>query len=317
MTEFNPGGAASLNQAVKLRYEANADTNAYSDTEKAKLAGVAAGASANAADAVLTDRANHSGSQAIATVAGLQAALDGTQPLDATLTALAGLSVAPGLVEQTGADSFAKRALGVAGPGDIPTRGEADARYAALAHTHTATQISDSTLAGRALLTAPDAAAQSAQLAPFSATAPGVVPASGGGSVNFLRADGTWATPAGGGGGQAFPVGAVFLSVVATDPATLLGYGSWVAFGAGRMLVGVDAGDPDFALAEETGGAKTHTLTEAQLPAHTHAVSDPGHNHVETNNAATTGITLGATGGGAAVNHMPPHIAVHMWKRTA
>ena len=28
-------------------------------------------------------------------------------------------------------------------------------------------------------------------------------------------------------GGQAFPVGSVFLAVVATDPATLLGYGTW------------------------------------------------------------------------------------------
>ena len=34
----------------------------------------------------------------------------------------------------------------------------------------------------------------------FSSTAQGDVTASGGGTVNFLRADGTWATPAGGGG---------------------------------------------------------------------------------------------------------------------
>ena len=43
MTEFNPGGAASLNQAVKLRYEANADTNAFTDAEKSKLAGIQPG----------------------------------------------------------------------------------------------------------------------------------------------------------------------------------------------------------------------------------------------------------------------------------
>ena len=35
----------------------------------------------------------------------------------------------------------------------------------------------------------------------FNDTTEGVVPASGGGTTNFLRADGTWATPAGGGGG--------------------------------------------------------------------------------------------------------------------
>lgn len=46
-TEFNPGGAASLNAAVKARYEANADTNAFTDAEKAKLGAVEAGATAD------------------------------------------------------------------------------------------------------------------------------------------------------------------------------------------------------------------------------------------------------------------------------
>src|SRR5271156_7004382 len=36
----------------------------------------------------------------------------------------------------------------------------------------------------------------------FSATAPGLVPASGGGTVNFIRADGTWAVPPGAGSGS-------------------------------------------------------------------------------------------------------------------
>lgn len=44
MTEFNPGGADGLNQAVKLRYEANPDTNAFTDAEKTKLGGIEAGA---------------------------------------------------------------------------------------------------------------------------------------------------------------------------------------------------------------------------------------------------------------------------------
>lgn len=47
MTEFNPGGAASLNAAVKARYEANADTNAFTDAEKTKLTGIATGAEVN------------------------------------------------------------------------------------------------------------------------------------------------------------------------------------------------------------------------------------------------------------------------------
>lgn len=65
----------------------------------------------------------------------------------------------------------------------------------------------------------------------------------------------------GDGGSEAFPVGSVFIAVVSTDPATLLGYGTWSAFGAGRVLIGLDSGDAAFDTAEETGGAKTVTST--------------------------------------------------------
>lgn len=162
----------------------------------------------------------------------------------------------------------------------------------------------------------------------------------------YLRRSGTavvGGTPAGG-GGQAFPVGSVFIAVVNTNPATLLGYGTWSAFGAGRMLIGVDAGDPDFDAAEDVGGAKTVTLTESEMPSHTHTITDPEHSHVEQQASATTGplsgwardtstntavasgyttqpsstgITINAAGGGQPHSNMPPFIAVYMWKRTA
>jgi len=70
--------------------------------------------------------------------------------------------------------------------------------------------------------------------------------------------------------GQAWPIGSLFLSVVTTDPATLLGYGTWAAFGAGRMLLGFTAGDTD----EATGGAATHSHAFTQPADHaalTHA----------------------------------------------
>jgi len=111
----------------------------------------------------------------------------------------------------------------------------------------------------------------------------------------------------------AWPIGSIFLSVVATNPATLLGVGTWVPFGAGRMLVGLDAGDADFDTVEETGGAKTVTLTAAQIPGHTHAGADHNHDvsphshtwssgntHALTNNNGAA-VALGSGGSGRVV----------------
>jgi hypothetical protein len=124
---------------------------------------------------------------------------------------------------------------------------------------------------------------------------------------------------------SAYPVGAVYISVVSTSPATLFG-GTWSAFGAGKMLVGYDSGDTDFDASEETGGAKTATLTETELPAHTHTVSsfeathdttglDPTPDTVYTNTGS--GTTTSSTGSGSAFSIMNPYITVYMWKRTA
>ena len=114
------------------------------------------------------------------------------------------------------------------------------------------------------------------------------------------------------GGSEAFPVGAVFIAVVATDPATLLGYGTWSAFGAGRVLIGRDSGDTDFDTAEETGGAKTkaisahagaavadHTFTQptaSDEATHTHTYTQVvNHVHNQTRLPTATGGVTGFT----------------------
>lgn len=51
-------------------------TEDYTTAEKTKLSGIATAATANSSDAALLARANHTGTQAISTVTGLQAALD-------------------------------------------------------------------------------------------------------------------------------------------------------------------------------------------------------------------------------------------------
>lgn len=164
-----------------------------------------------------------------------------------------------------------------------------------------------------------------------------------GGTTNYLRADGTWAAPAGGDISGAWPVGAIFIAAISTSPATLLGFGTWSAFGAGRVLVGRDATDADFDTAEETGGAKTHTLTTAEMPVHTHVQDAHTHNFlprsstsgsvssIVTGTLDTSSTISGANqphiqaatatnqnaGGGGAHNNLQPYIVVYMWKRTA
>ena len=121
-----------------------------------------------------------------------------------------------------------------------------------------------------------------------------------------------------GGGGEAFPVGSVFLSVVDTSPATLLGYGTWSQIAQGKFLVGQDGADPAYDTAEESGGAKTVDLS------HTH---DIGHTHAEyASNIRTGGNVVvpqqGYSGSSdsqlsSAQSIIPPYCVVYVWKRTA
>jgi len=150
---------------------------------------------------------------------------------------------------------------------------------------------------------------------------------------------------------QVYPVGSIYISVVATNPATLFGFGTWEAFATGRTLVGIDSAQAEFDTVEETGGAKTHALTATEMPSHNHpgstvAISDPGHAHKVVyenwgvtnggngpvsklsgggvNDATESGYTgisatakIAAQGGGAAHNNLQPYVVVFMWKRTA
>ena len=76
-----------------------------------------------------------------------------------------------------------------------------------------------------------------------------------------------------------YPVGALYTSTLSTNPGTLLGRGTWSAFGAGRVMVGHNAGDEDFDTPEETGGAKTSS--EVVNHSHSVTVTDSGHNHTQ------------------------------------
>ena len=144
-----------------------------------------------------------------------------------------------------------------------------------------------------------------------------------------------------------YPVGSIYINAaVSTNPNTLLGFGTWTAFGAGKVIVGLDSADALFDTLEETGGSKNTVL-----PAHTHTatstVTDAGHVHsmspeyqsgtnsgqtgrndgsqstfTSATQSAVTGITVAttnaSTGSGDGTNaNVQPFIVVRMWKRTA
>ena len=126
----------------------------------------------------------------------------------------------------------------------------------------------------------------------------------------------------------AYPVGAIFTTTVAyansAAVVAAIGGTTWTAFGAGKVLVGVDASDTDFDTVEETGGAKTHTLTISEMPAHTHSSHDSNHTRTPDSTDTTSdeygayaSSNTGSTGGGTAHNNLQPYITVYMWKRTA
>lgn len=128
-----------------------------------------------------------------------------------------------------------------------------------------------------------------------------------------------------------YPVGSVYINASSsTNPATLFGFGTWTAFGEGRVFVGLNSADALFDTLGETGGSKdavvaahTHTFTSGTESAththsgttgtesadhthtfnvtsgsggsHTHTITDPGHTH----NVVTRVNTGGADGGWA------------------
>ena len=120
-----------------------------------------------------------------------------------------------------------------------------------------------------------------------------------------------------------YPVGSIYMSVNSTNPKNLFG-GTWVAWGTGRVPVGVDTSQEEFSTVEKTGGEKTHELTIAELAKHTHtyqrAIYNAGTNgFLSQDGKAGIGgsYTTGETGESKPHNNLQPYITCYMWKRTA
>lgn len=144
-----------------------------------------------------------------------------------------------------------------------------------------------------------------------------------------------------------YPVGSIYMSVDPANPSTLFG-GTWIAWGSGKVPVGVNANDSDFGTVEKTGGEKQHTLTTSETPTHTHDISvKPDRSgyggsiyittehgsyvkYLPTANSTNNRIGLEAglgssdsvvlmsnIGGDKPHNNLQPYITCYMWKRTA
>jgi hypothetical protein len=141
-----------------------------------------------------------------------------------------------------------------------------------------------------------------------------------------------------------YPIGSIYVNAsVATNPAVLLGFGTWVAFGAGRVMVGFDATDSLFNAVEKIGGSKdaivvahSHTGSASSSGAHTHTLQlgnnnddnrsppagsngalAPGIGTTSSSGAHTHTLTVDSTGSSGTDTNVQPYITVYMWKRTA
>jgi hypothetical protein len=151
-----------------------------------------------------------------------------------------------------------------------------------------------------------------------------------------------------------YPVGSIYTNATdSTNPGTLLGFGTWTAFAAGRVAVGFNASNALFDTAEETGGsADAITVSHTHTATSTSTVTDPGHFHnsptgdefkyygdsgitgngpsglrttdtLGITQTKTTGITVAtsttnsSTGSSGTNANYQPYITVYMWKRTA
>ena len=123
-----------------------------------------------------------------------------------------------------------------------------------------------------------------------------------------------------------YPVGSIYINATdATDPATLLGFGTWAIFGAGQVPVGIDSSQVEFDTAGKTGGSKDAVVVE-----HTHTtppdilfgnqatggnnIDGPGSIYAKINTDTRQTASTGVSG---TNKNLQPYVVVYMWTRTA
>ena len=123
-----------------------------------------------------------------------------------------------------------------------------------------------------------------------------------------------------------YPVGSIFITTANTNPSSYMG-GSWVRFGNGQTLVGVNESDGDFNSVQKTGGSKSHTIDYGNLPPRTGLQVNwkggiTSYSEWKSGNLAKgTWIMSNAydtqSPFSKAISNLQPYITVYMWRRTA
>lgn len=114
----------------------------------------------------------------------------------------------------------------------------------------------------------------------------------------------------------------------------ILGFGTWVQLPPGRVPVTLNISETEFNAIDKIGGAKTHTLSLPETPAHTHQIGsrdaggasanggDPNKELVEDFSYNGPGAgpksTTSSAGSGQAHNNLQPYVVIGLgWYRTA
>ena len=132
-----------------------------------------------------------------------------------------------------------------------------------------------------------------------------------------------------------YPVGSIKISTSSANPSTYMGFGKWVAWGSGRVPVGVDTSDTDFSTVEKTGGSKTtnleHQHTESVgadaakmyisagssgglYGSNTTTANAMSWNGTVNNGTIRVNYTQKSLSGGKTI--VQPYVTCYMWKRT-
>ena len=126
-----------------------------------------------------------------------------------------------------------------------------------------------------------------------------------------------------------YPVGRIVMFYDNDDHSDYLGF-TWVRTCVGRVPIGIDSTQTEFDTLGKTGGEKTHKLSIAETPSHTHTSSQfiyvngnteitgvqPGSAFTPYGFGRTTS-SLSYVGGSQAHNNLQPYEVISFWKRTS